>query len=154
MLAQAVFVVTAYAIGCDTKPGARTRAGTLPVVGFTAAADPRVLPLGSVVAIEGLGERQVHDVGGGVRGRHVDVFVDSCRDARFFGRQRRSVRVVHIGGVNDCPGPTHERTSPEPRVSPAAGVVEVAARSPTEVPAAMAAGRSAGTGGAVPRPAP
>lgn len=101
MLAEAVFVVTAYATGCDTKPGARTRAGTLPVVGFTAASDPRVLSLGSVVVIEGLGERQVHDTGGAVRGRHLDVFVDSCREARLFGRQRRHVRVVHVGGAID-----------------------------------------------------
>ncbi len=98
MIAAALFTITAYATGCDTLPGSRTKAGTLPVVGFTAAADPRVLPLGSIVWIEGLGERQVHDVGSSVRGRHVDVFVADCASARAWGRQRLSVRVVHRAG--------------------------------------------------------
>jgi 3D (Asp-Asp-Asp) domain-containing protein len=91
-----LFVVTAYSTGCDTRPGSRTKAGTLPVAGFTVAADPAVLPLGSIVQVEGLaGERQVHDIGGVVRGRHLDVFMGSCREARQFGRQLRRVRVLH-----------------------------------------------------------
>lgn len=101
--AAVIFTITAYSVccgpTCDTLPGARTKAGTLPVVGFTAAADPRVLPLGSIVEIEGLGVRQVHDVGGAVRGRHVDVFVSSCREARQWGRRSVRVRVIHRGGA-------------------------------------------------------
>jgi hypothetical protein len=54
-----------------------------------------VLPLGS---IEGLGERQVHDIGGAVRGKHVDVYVSGCKEARAWGRQARLVRVLHRGG--------------------------------------------------------
>ena len=92
--AAAVFVVTAYAVGCDVPPGSRTKAGSPPIVGVTAAADPSVLPLGTTVLVEGLGERKVHDVGGGVRGRHLDVFVGSCGEARLFGRQRRRVHVL------------------------------------------------------------
>ena len=69
-------------------------------------ADPRVLPLGSIVRIEGLdGQRQVHDVGGAVRGRHVDVFTSSCSEARAWGRQRcrcctgrRATRLVGATG--------------------------------------------------------
>jgi 3D (Asp-Asp-Asp) domain-containing protein len=98
LLAAALWTVTSYATGCDTLPGARTRAGTLPVPGFTAAADPRVLPIGSIVEIEGLGERSVHDVGGKVRGRHLDIFVASCGEARAWGRRQRRVRVIHRGG--------------------------------------------------------
>jgi 3D (Asp-Asp-Asp) domain-containing protein len=93
-LASAAFVVTAYATGCDTLPGALTKSGVPPVVGLTVAADPAVIPLGSVVHIEGFGERVVHDVGGAVRGRHLDVFVASCGEARRFGKQRRQVRVL------------------------------------------------------------
>lgn len=98
MPSTAVFVVTMYATGCDTQPGHPTKAGTQPVSGFTAAADPAVLPLGSVVWIEGLGPRMVHDIGGKVKGRHLDVFASSCREARRWGRQMRRVRVVHRGG--------------------------------------------------------
>lgn len=90
-----VFTLTAYAVGCDVRPGHPTKAGTQPVAGFTIAADPAVVPLGSLVAIDGLGERMVHDVGGAVRGRHLDVFMGSCAEARRFGRQRRRVRVLH-----------------------------------------------------------
>ncbi len=98
MTAALLWTITAWATGCDTKPGALTKAGTKPVVGFTAAADPRVLPLGSIVWIEGLGERMIHDTGGAVRGRHIDVFADSCTEARRWGRQARRVRVLHVGG--------------------------------------------------------
>lgn len=92
---QAVFVLTAYGIGCDA-PGPLTKAGTIPVAEFTAAADPTELPIGSIVEIEGLGLRMIHDVGGKVRGRHIDVFMDKCQEARAFGRQTRRVRILHL----------------------------------------------------------
>lgn len=96
MFPEMLFVVTAYATGCDTLPGSRTKSGTVPVTGFTLAADLRVLPMGSIVEIEGLaGKRQVHDVGGAVRGRHIDMFVATCAEARSWGRQRRRVRILH-----------------------------------------------------------
>jgi 3D (Asp-Asp-Asp) domain-containing protein len=97
LAAAALWTVTAYGLGCDA-PGPRTKAGTLPVPGFTIAADPRVLPLGSIVLIEGLGERQVHDVGSGVVGRHVDVYVGDCGSARRWGRRLRRVTMLHRGG--------------------------------------------------------
>ena len=89
------FILTAYGIGCDA-PGPHTKAGTVPVDGFTVAADPLVLPMGAIIHIEGLGERMVHDIGGKVKGRHLDVFMDNCDDAWAFGKQRRIVRVIHI----------------------------------------------------------
>lgn len=96
MLAEAVFVVTAYAVGCDVKGSHPTKAGTLPVVGFTVAADPSVLPIGSLVHIEDVGERMVHDVGGLVKGRHLDVFMDTCREANAWGHRKKLVRVLHV----------------------------------------------------------
>ncbi len=96
LLAAALWLVTQYGYSCDCRPGALTAAGTHPVAGHVAAADPRVLPLGSIVWIEGLGQRQIQDVGGGVRGRHLDVYVNDCREARAWGRQRRRVTVLHV----------------------------------------------------------
>ena len=93
----AIFVVTAYGLGCDA-PGPLTKAGTRPVAGFTVAADPTVLPLGSIVHIEGIGERMVHDVGGKVKGKRLDVFMTRCKDALAFGVQRLSVIVLHTPG--------------------------------------------------------
>lgn len=89
--------LTAYSLGCDA-PGPRTKAGTTPAAGHTVAADPRVLPIGSIVRIEGLGERQVHDVGAAVRGRVLDVYVEDCAEAREWGRVVRQVEVLHVAG--------------------------------------------------------
>lgn len=94
MTPELLFTITMYAVGCDVKENHPTKAGTTPVSGFTAAADPRVLPIGSIIWIEGLGERMIHDVGGAVRGAHVDVFTDSCSRAREWGRRKRKVRVL------------------------------------------------------------
>jgi 3D (Asp-Asp-Asp) domain-containing protein len=91
------FELTAYSLGCDA-PGPATKAGTTPVAGHTVAADPRVLPLGSIVRIAGIGERQVHDVGGAVKGRVLDVYVDDCEQAREWGREVRQVEVLHLAG--------------------------------------------------------
>lgn len=93
--AATVFTITMYAVGCDVKEGNPTAGGTLPVSGFTCAADPRVLPIGSIVRIDGLGDRLVHDTGGAVRGLHLDVFVDSCATAREWGRRKRRVYTLH-----------------------------------------------------------
>lgn len=91
----AAFMVTAYGLGCDA-PGPHTKAGTHPVAGFTLAADPAVLPIGTIVYIDGIGERMVHDVGAKVKGRHVDIFMDRCRDAVDFGVQTLTVTVLHV----------------------------------------------------------
>jgi 3D (Asp-Asp-Asp) domain-containing protein len=95
---RAPFAVTAYGIGCDA-PGPRTKAGTLPVEGFTIAADPAVLPVGSRVHVDGLGERQVHDVGSAVRGRQIDVYLEDCSRASAWGRQVREVEVLHVASA-------------------------------------------------------
>lgn len=100
--AVAPFEVTAYGIGCDAGP--ITKSGTAPVQDHTVSADPRVLPLGSIVRISGLGklpvrgELQVQDVGGAVKGRVLDVFLDDCDEADEWGRRVRSVEVLHIPG--------------------------------------------------------
>lgn len=98
--AELFFTITAYAVGCDVRPNSLTAAGIPPVVGFTVAADPTILPLGSRVWIEDLGERMVHDTGGKVRGRKLDVFMGTCKEAWRInhgrGTDRRKVRVLHV----------------------------------------------------------
>ena len=89
-----IMVLTAYAPKCGAT--GLTRAQTTPQVGITAAADLKVLPLGSRVEIEGLGVRHVHDSGRLVKGHHLDLYVSTCKEARTFGRQKRRVKIVHI----------------------------------------------------------
>jgi 3D (Asp-Asp-Asp) domain-containing protein len=69
-----------------------TASGKPPVEGMTVAADWKLLPKGSRIDIEGLGERQVMDTGSGVKGRHVDVFMKNHEEAKKMGRLKRKVK--------------------------------------------------------------
>jgi 3D (Asp-Asp-Asp) domain-containing protein len=95
--AAVVAVATAYAPGCGAT--GLTKAGTTPVPGFTIAADPEHFPLGTLLEIEGLGVRMVHDTGALIKGKVIDLYVCSCRVAREWGRRTVRVRVIHVGGT-------------------------------------------------------
>jgi 3D (Asp-Asp-Asp) domain-containing protein len=95
LLAASLFVVTAYFYGCDA-PNPFTASGTCPRVGLTVAADTRIFPYGTWLEIEGVGLRRVEDIGGAIKGKRLDIFMKTCDDARFFGRQKLKVRKVVI----------------------------------------------------------
>ncbi|WP_167686419.1 3D domain-containing protein [Paenibacillus polymyxa] len=61
------------------------------------AVDPRVIPLGSRLAIRTADGRIIEaiaeDTGGAIKGRKIDVLVSSERKARKFGRQRVNVKI-------------------------------------------------------------
>lgn len=46
-------------------------------VGWAIAVDPKVIPLGTKVYIEGVGYRVARDVGGAIKGKKIDVLTDS-----------------------------------------------------------------------------
>lgn len=54
-----------------------TASGKPTEVGWTAAADTSVIPMGSILYIEGIGFREVQDVGSGVNGQHVDILLNT-----------------------------------------------------------------------------
>lgn len=90
------FKVTAYS--GPQRGGAYpiTASGTRVRAGRTVAVDPKVIPLGTRLYIEGIGERIAEDTGGKVRGRHIDVYMPSVPHARRFGVQRAKVsRLAH-----------------------------------------------------------
>lgn len=62
-----------------------TASGKPTEVGVTAAADWSMLPNGSIIYIEGVGFREVQDVGGGVNGKHIDVLVQKHQEALDLG---------------------------------------------------------------------
>jgi 3D (Asp-Asp-Asp) domain-containing protein len=80
--------VTGYCLRGTMRSGRTVYAGAV-------ATDPRVIPLGSRLHIEGLGGNYTaEDTGGGVHGAHVDVWFPSCSAAIQWGRQTRTVTVL------------------------------------------------------------
>lgn len=72
------FKLTGYcacSICCGKWANGITASGAKAVEGITVAADPRVLPLGTRVYIEGIGERVVQDTGGAIKKNKLDIYV-------------------------------------------------------------------------------
>ncbi len=89
------FRLTAYcpcSICCGSNTGI-TAIGTVPVQGRTIAADPSVLPYGTVVYIDGYGTYTVEDCGN-FSSNTIDIFFDSHSVAYDFGVQYADVYIV------------------------------------------------------------
>jgi 3D (Asp-Asp-Asp) domain-containing protein len=89
------FTATFYCKGTTTASGVKVRSGI-------AAADPDLLPIGSIIRIDSLGEKYdglytVMDTGPKVQGRHVDVYLWSCNEALQMGRRRMQLTVLRLG---------------------------------------------------------
>jgi 3D (Asp-Asp-Asp) domain-containing protein len=54
-----------------------TATGNPTEVGWTIAVDPTVIPLGTIVYIEGIGFRIAHDTGGAIEGNHIDILLET-----------------------------------------------------------------------------
>jgi 3D (Asp-Asp-Asp) domain-containing protein len=88
---------TAYCLRGNMRTGVRTRDGM-------AAGDPAVLPLGSVVRVSHPDGRPVGifvimDTGGAIRGNKIDIYMDSCAEARRWGRRPVVAEVLQTGRV-------------------------------------------------------
>ena len=89
----ASFQATAYALHGITASGIYVRRGVI-------AADPRVIPIGSVVQILTPGYSGVYtvqDTGRLIKGKIVDVWLPSTREARVFGRRSIKLHVIRWG---------------------------------------------------------
>ena len=75
------------------KPKAvgRTARGTTAKTG-TVAADPKVFPFGTRLEIPGYGTGVVEDVGGSIKGRHIDVWFPTHEEAVRWGRRELAVK--------------------------------------------------------------
>ena len=82
------FTATAY-----TWTGYRTATGTWPSRG-TVAVDPRVIPLGTELHIEGYGSAVALDTGGAIQGQRVDLYMDTEHECWQWGRRQVEVRVL------------------------------------------------------------
>jgi 3D (Asp-Asp-Asp) domain-containing protein len=98
------FSATAYCKGTTTASGVRVRTGI-------AAADPTLLPVGTVVNIATGNTRYdgvytVMDTGPEVKGRELDLYIWSCHEALRFGRKRVQVTVLRLGWDPSASSPT------------------------------------------------
>jgi 3D (Asp-Asp-Asp) domain-containing protein len=86
------YIATAYSITGHTASQTYTQEGR------TLAADPNILPIGTVVEIRDAGpysgEYVVEDTGRKILGRHVDIYIPRTPEAIEFGKQRVKIRVV------------------------------------------------------------
>ena len=78
------FQATAYSGGGRTASGTRARVGEI-------AVDPRVIPLGTTVYIEGFGLRTAEDTGGAIKGHIIDIYMGSTSECRQWGRRNVTV---------------------------------------------------------------
>jgi len=87
------YVATAYSLRGKTASGKYVSKGLI-------AADPRLLPLGSRIRLEAgaySGDYLVADTGGLIRGRKIDIWTPSSREAMRFGRRRVKLTVLSYG---------------------------------------------------------
>ena len=81
-------VVKAYSYtgGGRTAMGTRARVGEI-------AVDPRVIPLGSKVYIEGVGARIAEDTGGNIKGNTIDIYMNSVAECRKWGARTVTIYI-------------------------------------------------------------
>jgi 3D (Asp-Asp-Asp) domain-containing protein len=89
------FHATAYCKGTTTASGTTVRTGI-------AAADPLLLPVGSVIQVDSLSPRYngiytVMDTGPAVQGREIDIYMWNCNEALDFGRRSIAINVLRLG---------------------------------------------------------
>lgn len=137
--ARLQFSATAYCKGSTTSSGVEVRTGV-------AAADPSILPVGSVVTVTTDNARYngvytVMDTGPEVKGRELDLYLWSCNEALSFGRKEVQVNVLRLGWNPNASTPglidrifrrQARRPAPQP---PEAVLVPPAAVAPAESPA-------------------
>jgi 3D (Asp-Asp-Asp) domain-containing protein len=89
------FTATAYCKGSTTASGVTVRTGV-------AAADPQLLPVGSVINVAAgvakySGVYTIMDTGPQVQGRELDLYMWSCNEALAFGRKSVDITVLRLG---------------------------------------------------------
>ena len=115
------FSASAYCKGIVTASGVPAQSGI-------AAADPELLPVGSVIEIDSLPQKYngiytVMDTGPLVQGRLVDVYMWNCNEALQFGRKPIHLTVLRLGWNPRATTPSFLdrffKRSTEPEVLPA-----------------------------------
>jgi 3D (Asp-Asp-Asp) domain-containing protein len=94
LIAPQIYVATSYSRPGRGASGMGVRFGTI-------AADPKVLPYGTRVRLDAgqySGEYVVTDAGTAIKGRKIDVWLPTFREACRFGRRNVKLTVLSYGG--------------------------------------------------------
>lgn len=87
------FFATAYSDYGITSSGVLANTGII-------AADPKVLPIGSIIEIDAgkySGIYTVMDTGSAVKGERIDIFIPSYEEAMSFGTRTVAVKILRRG---------------------------------------------------------
>lgn len=89
------FELTAYCAceKCCGKSDGITATGTKATAGRTIAVDPKVIPYGSEVIINGH-TYIAEDCGGAIKGNRIDIYFDDHNEALAFGKQFATVYII------------------------------------------------------------
>ena len=89
------FKTTAYCpcYQCSEGWGRQTSSGALATANHTVAVDRRVIPMGTRLLINGK-EYVAQDVGGGVKGNHIDIYFNTHGETREHGVRNAEVFII------------------------------------------------------------
>ena len=95
LISLGVFKTTGYCPckSCSAGWGRNTCTGAVASAHHTIAVDPRVIPYGTKVMINGV-IYTAEDKGGGVKGHHIDIFYDTHTESRNHGTQNAEVFLL------------------------------------------------------------
>lgn len=95
LISLGIFRTTGYCpcAKCSEGWGRRTSTGAIATSNHTIAVDPKVIPYGSQIMINGV-IYTAEDRGGGVRGNHIDIFYDTHSQTRQHGTRQQEVFLV------------------------------------------------------------
>jgi 3D (Asp-Asp-Asp) domain-containing protein len=90
---------TAYTDSGKDGWGSKTASGIDVFVGVVAV-DPRVIPLGTKLYVEGYGLALAADTGGAIKGKKIDLFFRTEKECYRFGRRPKTVYVLKDQTLN------------------------------------------------------
>lgn len=92
-IAKKVITMNATAYAAESFRHSRTKTGTRAVRGVVAV-DPRVIPLGTKLYIEGYGYGVAADTGGAIKGNRIDLVLNTVKECLKFGRKKVKVHIL------------------------------------------------------------
>ncbi len=96
MVYLGLFTVTAYSRSHREGTIRGITATGLPVDKGVVAVDPKVIPLGSLLLVEGYGYAIAADTGGKIKGRKIDIFFHTKEECFEWGVRKKKVYLISL----------------------------------------------------------